>query len=272
MNTTDDIRSFFNLSALPFTREIAVKDRWRHPIFDEPFGAFKRVFYERMSGCLEAPSGMGKTLLLRSLQEEALPEARFRVQYMAITGLSKRDFCREVARVLGCPPVGTYPALVHRIQEKCLTLTEQESLRPVLIIDEAHDLRPEVLSILRILTNFEMDSRLVLSLLIAGQSGLKALLRRDELEAISRRMTHFDTIRPLSREETREYILHRLRIVGAQDELFDTSAYDGIYECSQGNLRAINRLCLKSLQMAAQKGNKVVGTQHVVQARQKLLP
>ena len=49
---------------------------------------------------------------------------------------------------------------------------EQESLRPVIILDEAHDMRPEVLAILRVLTNFEMDSKLVVSIVLAGQPRL----------------------------------------------------------------------------------------------------
>jgi general secretion pathway protein A len=68
--------------------------------------------------------------------------------------------------------------LVRRLQECFLTNTSQDGVRPVLVLDEAHDLRPDVLDMLRILTNFEMDSRLVVSVLIAGQTPLRDMLRR----------------------------------------------------------------------------------------------
>ena len=53
---------------------------------------------------------------------------------------------------------------------------------------------------LRLLTNFEMGSRLVVSIVLAGQSGLAAMLRRDEMEDIARRIAHYATLRPLSCE------------------------------------------------------------------------
>jgi type II secretory pathway predicted ATPase ExeA len=53
------------------------------------------------------------------------------------------------------------------------TLVDQDSLRPVIVIDEAHDMRPDVLAVLRVLTNFEMDSKLVVSLVLCGQPPLR---------------------------------------------------------------------------------------------------
>ncbi len=210
-------------------------------------------------------------MLLRSLAD-SLPDARYRVHYVMVTGLGKRDFCREVSRALGCKPAGRYDALVHQIQERCLALTEEQSLRPVLVIDEAHDLRPSVLAILRVLTNFEMDSRLVVSIILAGQSPLRELLRRANVESVTRRLAHFATLRPLSRAESRDYVEHRLKIAGARNSLFDQHAHDALFECAQGNLRALDQLALKSLEEAAKIGSPVVGAEIVAAARLRIAP
>jgi len=266
-----DLRSRFALHCTPFTCELRVEHRFALPLFDEALGALHHVVDQRMSGALIAAPGTGKTALLRALVA-ALPEARYRTHYLKVTGLSKRDMCREIATALGSPPAGTYPALVRRIQERLATLADAEGLRSVVILDEAHDLRPEVLAMLRILTNFEMDSRLVVSLVLAGQPSLRTLLRRDELDDIARRLAHYATLRPLSRDETAAYLEHRLAIAGATTCPFDDGAREAIYEIGRGNLRATDHLALRALELAAAAAHDVVGPHHVIEARKGLWP
>lgn len=266
-----DLRAHFGLHAIPMTREIAVHDRWKHAIYEEALADILGTVVQRMSAAIIGPSGAGKSGLLRSLTD-ALPEARYRVHYVKVTDLNKRDFCRELSTALGCSPAGHYGALVHTIQQRCQSLLDQESLRPVILIDEAHDIRPDVLGMLRVLTNFEMDSRLVVSIVLAGQTQLRDLLRRDELEAVSRRIAQYTSLRLLSREEARQYLAHRLHVAGAKNDLFDDAAHDALYEAAQGNLRATNRLALKSLEIAAAGRCPVVGADHVASARLKVWP
>jgi type II secretory pathway predicted ATPase ExeA len=267
---TLDLRSHFGLTETPFTREIAVEDRWPCPHLDEARAELLGVLDQRQSAALIAPAGSGKTALLRALKAE-LPEARYRVHYVKLTSLSKRDMTRELALAAGVEPAGSYPALVRRLQERFESAQLDEGIRPVLILDEAHDLRPDVLALVRILTNFQMDSRLVLSVILAGQPPLMAMLRRDELEAVARRLTHCAVLRLLSRGETRQYVEHRLRIAGSRQSCFDEPAIDAIYEITRGNLRAIDILCGKTLEIAAREGHPTAGVASVTAARQKLL-
>jgi type II secretory pathway predicted ATPase ExeA len=170
-----ELRSRFGLHAMPFTREIRVEDQMHVPFFDEVLDGLFNAVDQRSSAALVAPAGTGKTALLRRLVAR-LPEARYQVRYVKVTSLSKRDMCREIAATCGIPPAGAYPFLVRGLQERFETCASAEGLRPVLLLDEAHELRPDVLGILRILTNFEMDSRLVLSVVLAGQPALQTML------------------------------------------------------------------------------------------------
>ena len=266
-----DIRSHFGLNLLPFTREIPVDQLWLPNHLQEQLDDLKDVVHERMSAAVIAAAGTGKTALLRALAD-SLPEARFRVHYVKVTRLSGRDFCREVASAVGCEPAGYYGSLVRKIQERSLALLDQEAVRPVLILDEAHDMRPEVLAILRVLTNFSMDSRLVVSVIIAGQSSLREMLRREDLEAVSRRLAHYASPRQLTREETRQYIQHRLDIAGSDNGIFDDKALEALYEVGKGNLRATDRVALKAMQLACRQSDPVVGQDHVAKARQQVAP
>jgi len=268
---THDLRSRFGFRCTPFTREISVDQRLSLPLFDEPLASLRRVIDQRLSAALIAPAGTGKTTLLRALRAQ-LPQARYRVHYVKVTGLSKRDMCREIATAVGAEPAGSYPNLVRRIQEHFAAVADTDGLRPLLLIDEGHDLRPDVLAMLRLLTNFEMDSRLVVSILLAGQVGLRTLLRRDDLEDIARRLAHYAVLRPLSRAETQRYIEHRCTIAGASTVPFDDPAHDAIYEIGRGNLRATDRLGLKALELAHDQSASVVSANHLAEARQVLWP
>jgi general secretion pathway protein A len=267
-----DFRSRFGFHTTPFTREISVTDQFRAEPFDQALEPLVRLVQERMSGALFGPAGSGKSGLLRALVQRHLPEARYRVHYVKVTGLSKRDMCREIALSAGVSPAGSYPALVRNLQARFLTTADTDGLRPVLILDDAHDLRAEVLGILRVLTNFEMDSRLVLSIVLSGQMPLRELLRRDALADISKRMAHYATLRPLSRSETQSYIEHRAAVAGSNTAPFDSGALDGIYEIGRGNLRATDRLALKALEVAHEDNADIVDSNHVVSARKVLWP
>lgn len=267
----NDFRSRFGFHSTPFTREIEVRDRFDIETFQEAKNALLRALDMRMSCALIAPAGVGKTALLRALLAE-LPEARYRVHYVKVTGLSKRDMCREIATAIGLTPAGTFPALVRKLQERFLETADGEGLRPVILLDDAHELRPDVLSMFRTITNFSMDSRLVLSIVLAGQSPLRELLRRDELDDVAKRLAHCAVLRPLSREETHRYIEHRCTIAGATQVPFDQKAIEALFEVGRGNLRATDHLALKTIEVAHDQDQDVCDQAHVALARKLLWP
>jgi type II secretory pathway predicted ATPase ExeA len=267
--SSPELRGRFGLHAIPFTREIRVEEQMHMPFADEALDGLFNAVDQRSSAALVAPAGTGKTALLRRLLA-LLPEARYQVRYVKVTSLSKRDMCREISAACGIPSAGAYPFLVRGLQERFETCSSTEGLRPVLLLDEAHELRPDVLAILRILTNFEMDSRLVLSVILAGQPPLQAMLAREDQQAVMRRLSHCATLRLLSRDETAAYVAHRSAIAGAVHSPFDAPSLDALYELSRGNMRAIDQLALKSLQAAARASADVVSSPHVLAARKDL--
>jgi len=259
----------FGFHKPPFTRELRPDELFRIPMYDAIVEELYCTVEHRMSAAVVAPAGTGKTTVLRRLIDR-LPQTRYRVRYVKVTGLSKRDFCREIAMACALTPRGSYPGLMRQIQEHFETVANADGIRPVLVIDEAHELKPDVLSMLRLITNFDMDSRLLLALVIAGQPPLKTLLGREDQCAIRHRLAHMDSLRLLSRDELAQYVRHRCAIAGAQNVPFDSGAIDALFELSRGNLRATDRLALKSIQAAGKAGESVVNNAHIVAARQYL--
>jgi len=266
-----DIRSHFGFTTTPFTPEIPVQRRFPHPLFDERLDELETTVTDRMCAAVIAPAGTGKTMLLRTLTSR-LPEARYRCHYVKTTSVGKRDMCREICSALGLEPAGQYNALVRRIQDRLLDHVDTSGTRPVIIVDDAHEMRPEVLATLKCLCNFEMDSRLVVSFVLLGNKTLAKMLGRDTLEDVARRIALYATLRNLTRDETRAYVIHRQSVAGTKTDLFTDSAHDAVYEIGGGNLRATDRLCLKALQLAALDDSAAVDASHVTAARQRLWP
>lgn len=265
----NDVISRFGFTSMPFTREIRSQDFFTLDIFEQEIQALCEVVANRMSGLLVAPAGTGKTVLLRAVKER-LPEARFDVQYLKVTGLSKRDLCKEISIAIGARTARYYAELMRSVQERMLQCVDSDGCRPVLIIDEAHDMRPSALGMLRLLTNFDMDSRLVVSVILAGQTPLSRMLQSAELDDVAKRIAHRAELRLLSRDESKLYLKHRLRVAGSSSCPFDAGALEALYELSRGNMRALDELARKSLDFACKEACDVVGQNLVLAAKEKL--
>jgi len=91
-------------------------------------------------------------------------------------------------------------------------------------------------------------------------------------DAVARRIADYATLRPLSPKESSQYLEHRTSIAGATTFPFDTSATEALYEVSRGNLRAMDNLALRSLEITAAAERKVVCSDQVIEARARLWP
>jgi len=259
----------FGCSSMPFTREVSVRDRFSTSFIDGEIASLKRSVESRMSALLIAPAGTGKTSILRELLNQ-LPKARYDASYLKVTGLSKRDMCREICRVIGAEPAGTYPSLLTSVQNRLEGSYQNDSMRPVLLLDEVHDMRPDVLSMLRIITNFDMDSKLVVSVVLVGQPSLKKKLYGPGLEDIRQRLSHCGELRLLSRTETKSYMQHRMNVVSARTFPFDEGACEAVYEITKGNMRAIDHISHKSMELGAEKKITAIDQNLITEARAKL--
>jgi general secretion pathway protein A len=118
----------------------------------------------------------------------------------------------------------------------------------VLIIDEAQNLTYPVLEEIRLLTNLETSTEKLVQIVLSGQPELEEKLKLPQLRQLRQRIMLRCKTSALSKEQTHEYILERLRIAGASGEpIFGPSAVDSIYIYSLGIPRVINLLCEHSL-------------------------
>jgi general secretion pathway protein A len=118
----------------------------------------------------------------------------------------------------------------------------------VLILDEAQNLTFPVLEEVRLLTNLETSTDKLLQIVLSGQPELEDKLKLPELRQLRQRIMLRCKTTPLTKEQTHDYILKRLKIAGAGDQLiFSPEAMDAVHIYSLGIPRVVNLLCEHSL-------------------------
>jgi general secretion pathway protein A len=114
----------------------------------------------------------------------------------------------------------------------------------VLIVDEAQNLTDEVLEEIRMLTNLETFTEKLLQIVLVGQPELEAKLKQPQLRQLRQRLTLRAKTHPLTMDETKAYVLQRLRIAGSDGrQIFDPEALTSIHKYSLGIPRVVNLLC-----------------------------
>ena len=115
--------------------------------------------------------------------------------------------------------------------------------RVIVIVDEAQNLSAENIEELRVLLNINADKDIVMQLVLVGQPELIETLSRPDMTQFVQRISAYYNLKPLELSETREYILHRMRMAGADRPVFDYDAIYLIHNNSRGVPRIINTLC-----------------------------
>jgi general secretion pathway protein A len=129
----------------------------------------------------------------------------------------------------------------------------------VLIIDEAQGLPLHTIEEIRLLLNLETPTGKLLQIVLSGQPDLNERLKRLELRSLHQRISLRCRTMPMTLEETRGCIQHRLRVAGAQDDaLFTPEAMDTAHFYSRGIPRIINLLCEQALLKAYSIGIRPV--------------
>lgn len=257
-STLDLYTSFFGLSERPFS---LVPD----PDFLFWSPAHKRAYSMLEYGILtRAPItlitgevGAGKTTLLHHLLRSVGEEVR--VGLIANAHGDRGELLRWVLNALDQPARAdeTYVDLFGRFQA-FLIAEYAAGRRVILIFDEAQNMTRESLEELRMFTNINANKDELLQLVLVGQPELRDTIHRPDLRQFAQRVSSAFHLPAMDAATVRKYISHRLKVAGAQTELFSLAARDMIHDATGGVPRLVNQLCDLSMVYAFTKGNKTV--------------
>ncbi len=195
--------------------------------------------------------GTGKSTLVQTLFTDLTDESMV-VAGLTSTNLGADDILQAVGHSFDVYGDGKSKASLLIGIEKFLKARARQGKRVVLIVDEAQNLPLKSLEELRMLSNFQLAEQPLLQILLLGQQELQEMLARPALEQLAQRVIASCHLKPLSAEETRAYIAHRLRCVGWRgDPSIAGEALALIYSVSHGIPRLINIFCDRLLLAAS---------------------
>jgi len=197
--------------------------------------------------------GTGKSATLRILADRLQDKRDVKVGIVSRPQSGLSDFYREMGDLFGVElsPHNRW-AGSKVLRERWQAHIDASLSRPVLIVDEAQEMKPAVLAELRLLSSVRLDSHILLTVVLAGDGRLLERLRSDELMPLNSRMRVRLALERASAEELQELLMHALQKAGAS-KLMTGELIATLADHAQGNPRALMTIAGELLAVAAQR-------------------
>ena len=204
-----------------------------------------RLFYvvktRKGAGVMTGVFGCGKTLLARAVIRE-LQKQGHRIALITNPRLDPLEILRMILYELGVSIPALHKSDVLFQLKEILSNNSRDGRETLIVIDEAHVIQdPNVFEELRLLLNFQMEEKFLVTLFLIGQPELRNQIETNK--PLAQRIAIRFHLEPLMLEETTSYIAHRLSVVGRTEPIFTQEAIRFIHEGSGGIPRRINQIC-----------------------------
>jgi len=205
--------------------------------------------------------GTGKSVTLRLLDARLSKLPDLHVAPLTHPSATVVDFYRELGDLFGVDlrPHNRWGGF-KMLRRTWLAHMDNTLMRPVLLIDEAQECSPVVLSELRLLSSADFDARSLLSVILAGDQRLTELMRRDILLPLGSRMRVRLPLEAASREQLQDTLNHLMRSAG-NPNLLPKELVMTLAEHALGNHRVLVNLANELLSTAAQRERDVIDQQ-----------
>jgi type II secretory pathway predicted ATPase ExeA len=250
--------NLYSLKFNPFSSQAPVSAFWTPPQIQSFCWRIEQQIGEGGFALVAGDPGMGKSAALRLLTEHLNGLRDLCVGILSRPQAKMADFYRELGHLFGVSlsPSNRWHSS-KSLREKWLAHIEAVVYRPVLIIDEAQEMNSLVLSELRLLASADLDSRSILTIILAGDQRLAARLEEPDLLPIASRMRSRLRLEALAPKQLQECLNHLLKAAG-NPKLLSTSLIQTLCEHASGNLRLLMNMANDLLVAASQQEREVI--------------
>lgn len=261
-------QSYYGMCCNPFLKEVDVVNPFESNDYKELFSRFRYLTEIRGIGVFTGNPGLGKTFSLRCFVN-SLNVDLYKVVYISATkDMTVFDFFKEIGTAFNIDVGSCYKTeMYHNIQKEIVLLVEQEKRLPVIIIDDCQNLSRDIIHQLKVLYEYEMDSKDYITLILMGKPELKSELSKNVYDYLKQRIIVNYKLSGLSREEVKQYIETRLKLANVNHELFTDEAFNALYSCSKSSPRRLNTLILNCLLLGYQKQLPTIDSEIVMFAK-----
>jgi len=247
---------YWGFARLPFPKVVQPDITFTDNRIDNALKRMQQLLSTREIGVVVGEAGTGKSTLLNIFLSN-VSSTRYRIIHLPIPQAKPRELYRAISSAVGVN-TSSFGADALKVVD-LLTYSYLESNRPNLVlIDEAHILTPTCLNELRLLTNATVKHESIITLILLGQPSLASTLKLPAMIPLAQRIGAWISLGGLFEEETLLYIDYQIKSAGGQSEIFSLGAKKGIFRCSQGVPRMVNRLALECLNEGCLDGAKVI--------------
>jgi general secretion pathway protein A len=207
------------------------------------------------SAMLSGEIGCGKTTLSMFYVRE-LPEDKYDVGIIVNPKLEAVEFLQEVLYQFGFNDIPDSKIKCLRVLNEKMLENLDAGKETLLIIDEAQVLNESTFEEIRLLLNFQLNNRFLMTIILIGQPELVHKVK--VIEQLDQRIAIRYHLRPFNFEDTEKYIIFRQRKAGGRENVFSGEAIAKIFEHTGGVPRKINNLCDLSLLVGSSTKKSII--------------
>jgi type II secretory pathway predicted ATPase ExeA len=250
--------NLYSLKFNPFSSQAPVTALWTPPQIQSFCWRIEQQVGEGGFALVAGDPGVGKSAALRLLSEHLNSLRDLCVGILTRPQAKMADFYRELGHLFGVTlsPSNRWHSS-KSLREKWLAHIEAAAYRPVVIIDEAQEMNSLVLSELRLLASADLDSRSILTIILAGDQRLANRLEEPDLLPIASRMRGRLRLEALPPKQLQECLNHLLKAAG-NPKLLSSSLIQTLCEHAAGNLRLLMNMANDLLVAASQQEREVI--------------
>lgn len=243
-------RAYWNMEFNPFSKDIDMKKLFKTNDFNEAITRLEFLNSTKGIGLFTGNPGSGKTYTVKYFLEN-LNSSLYKIVYLPLTTVSVMDFYQALAISLGLETVRSKTKLFFDIQNFIKQLVGEQKKNLVICIDEAQLLSKEILTDLKILFNFDMDSKNMVTLILIGLPVINHTLSKRIFEDLSQRIVMKYDFSGVTEADVKLYIADRLNLVNANNNIFEDNSIIALANSCNGSLRKLNLIIERALTIGA---------------------